>query len=177
MTQKSSRSISLVSRALRAGVAGIGSLALFAGMSSGCLDRPVAPAQPGTTNIFVDQIIQTAVDKIDLVFMIDNSRSMADKQAILAQAVPQLLNRLINPACFNPDTEELTNPPCGPGTQQEFKPIDDIHIGIVTSSLGGHGADTCSQDVMYETPEEASQQDDKGQLLASLPRRDAAGNP
>jgi hypothetical protein len=177
MTQKSSRSNSLLTRALRAGVAGIGSLALFAGMSSGCLDRPVAPAQPSTTNIFVDQIIQTAVDKIDLLFMIDNSRSMADKQRILQDAVPQLLNRLINPACFNPDTEQLSNPPCGPGTEQEFKPIDDIHIGIVTSSLGGHGADTCSQDVMYETQEEASQQDDKGQLLPTLPRRDGAGNP
>jgi hypothetical protein len=153
---------------VRAGVASIGSLALFAGMSSGCLDRPVAPAQPGTTNIFVDQIIQTAVDKIDLLFMIDNSRSMADKQAILQEAVPILLQRLITPACFNPMTQQLSNPgpggTCPQGTEQEFKPIDDIHIGIVTSSLGGHGSDTCSQAIPTFDPSE----NDRGQLLPSV---------
>jgi len=32
--------------------------------------------------LFVDQIVQTAVDRIDLLFMVDNSASMADKQDI-----------------------------------------------------------------------------------------------
>ena len=34
-----------------------------------------------------------SVDKVDLLFMIDNSSSMGDKQALLAQAVPDLVTR------------------------------------------------------------------------------------
>src|SRR5512144_1995052 len=40
-------------------------------------------------------------DKIDLLFMIDNSISMSDKQAILRAAVPDLVNRLVNPICVD----------------------------------------------------------------------------
>ncbi len=87
---------SVLTRMLRASV--VGATALFSTglLASGCLDRPVSPSTPNTTNVFVDQIKQTTVDKIDLLFMIDNSISMADKQTFLAEAVPQLVNRLIN---------------------------------------------------------------------------------
>lgn len=44
----------------------------------------------------VNQIRQTAIDKIDLLFVVDNSASMADKQALLSQAVPGLVERLVN---------------------------------------------------------------------------------
>jgi hypothetical protein len=79
---------SFFTRALRAGLAGLGAVAAMAATSAGCLDRPVAPATPNTSNVFIDQIRQTGVDKIDLLLMIDNSLSMADKQDILAEAVP-----------------------------------------------------------------------------------------
>jgi hypothetical protein len=36
-------------------------------------------------------------DKVDLLFMIDNSPSMADKQALLKDSVPILLAMMINP--------------------------------------------------------------------------------
>ena len=39
--------------------------------------------------------------RLDLLFMIDNSLSMADKQKFLQDAVPQLLNRLIIPNCVD----------------------------------------------------------------------------
>ncbi|HLV22956.1 MAG TPA: hypothetical protein VKZ49_18835, partial [Polyangiaceae bacterium] len=61
----------------------------------GCLDRPVAQQQPTTTNIFIDTSRNQAVDKIDLLFMIDNSISMADKQRFFADAVPNLVRRLV----------------------------------------------------------------------------------
>ena len=70
-------------------------------LASGCLDRPVAPAVPHTTNIFVDAVTQSAVDKIDLLFMIDNSLSMKDKQLILEDAVPVLVERLVTPRCLD----------------------------------------------------------------------------
>jgi hypothetical protein len=44
---------------------------------------------------------QRQVDKVDLLFMIDNSISMADKQRILADAVPVLVQRLVDPICVD----------------------------------------------------------------------------
>src|SRR6266511_921337 len=83
------------------------------------------------------------VSKIDLLFMIDNSSSMADKQFILAQAVPDLVNRLVDPVCVNPATGlevGLRRPDGSCATREpDFDPVKDIHIGIITSSLGGHG--------------------------------------
>ncbi len=117
--------------------------------ASGCLERPVSPLQPDTSNIFVNVIQQARVNKIDLLFMIDNSRSMADKQEILALAVPDLVSRLVNPVCLAMDGSQSTPPgspddDCPAGSEREFPPIKDIHIGIITSSLGGRGADSCT---------------------------------
>ncbi len=30
------------------------------------------------------------------------------------------------------------------GLEREFEPVLDIHIGIISSSLGGHGSDACA---------------------------------
>lgn len=85
------------------------------------------------------------VTKVDLLFMIDNSASMADKQEVLARTVPDLVNRLVNPVCVDPVTFAQVgmrdaNGNCAAG-QVDFPPVNDIHIGIISSSLGGHGAD------------------------------------
>jgi hypothetical protein len=83
--------------------------------------------------------------------MIDNSISMADKQQILSQAVPVLVQRLIQPSCVDgngmPIAGQTADPVKGTCAQgvAEFNPIKNIHIGIVTSSLGDHGSnDVCS---------------------------------
>ena len=70
-------------------------------LAGGCLDRPVAPAKPNTTNVFVKPVAQTFVNKIDLLFMIDNSLSMKDKQGILENSVPVLVQRLVTPRCLD----------------------------------------------------------------------------
>jgi hypothetical protein len=136
----------------------------------GCLDRPLAPNDPKSTHTYNDKLPQSRVDKIDLVLMIDNSGSMADKQAILADAVPDLVKGLVAPLCVNeeglPAASQPESPldPCPKGTEREFSPVKDIHIGIISSSLGGHGAkDTC--------PTAAEKNgnptnDDRGHLLA-----------
>lgn len=151
---------------LRAGIAGLVVAVGGAGATAGCLDRPVAPAVPRTSNIYVDEIRQTAVDKIDLLFMIDNSISMADKQEILADAVPVLVRRLITPICVDADDQPLNenanaNGECSNGSP-EFNPIKDIHVGIVTSSLGSHGA-TGAKDVCVDAGK-----DEHAQLLGAL---------
>jgi len=166
---------SATARLVRAGVASLaaaGAVALVAVAATGCLDRPVVKAQPKTSNVFVDQIIQTSVDKIDLLFMIDNSVSMADKQEILKDAVPVLVNRLITPTCVTPAgvaTGSYTNGRCqDPNSQAEFSPIGDIHIGIVSSSLGGHGA------TVPGCPD-ANEGNDRGRMVATMRDGVAAG--
>ena len=117
---------------------------------------------------------QTQLDKVDLLFAIDNSASMGDKQDLLALAVPVLVGRLLNPNCVDTDvTHDLhagerlhersararTATSTGNGgagqcfvpgdngggdnqctsianTKAEFPPVHDMHIGIVSSSLG-----------------------------------------
>ena len=99
----------------------------------------------------VDQINQSAIDKMDLLLVVDNSISMADKQALLSQAVPGLIERLVNPDCVQTDDDghilaraAAEEGDCPEDFQREFNPVDDMHIGVVTSSLGGHGGDICS---------------------------------
>src|SRR5580698_11442338 len=60
-------------------------------MAAGCLTRPVEHADPVTKTNVTIQVPNAAVDKIDMLFDIDNSASMGDKQAYLFQAIPLLI--------------------------------------------------------------------------------------
>ena len=97
--------------------------------------------------------------------MLDNSASMGDKQAILASAVPDLVRGLVNPRCVDdagdPASTQplLPNEACPGKTFREFDAITDIHIGLISSSLGSRGASTCK-------PKDSIANDDHGHLLA-----------
>ncbi len=90
------------------------------------------------------------VDKVDILIAVDNSRSMADKQGFLAYAMADLLQNLVNPTCIDPGGQPATIQPgsgidpCPEGTTREFSAMNDIHIGVISSSLGGHGSDACA---------------------------------
>src|SRR5262245_41904906 len=140
-------------RALRLGAVVAGVTAVGAVAVPGCLNRPIEPVEPRTTSTIVERLTQSAVDKIDFLLMIDNSRSMADKQRILELAVPLLVQPLVNPRCVDPEDGDLdldedgvddtftqptdplaTCPVVAAGgtmveTKREFEPIVDIHIG------------------------------------------------
>jgi hypothetical protein len=152
-------------------------------LATGCLDRNLcttkdptlkaegsSDCEPKTSNLFVDQIVQTAVDKIDLLFMVDNSASMGDKQDILRDAVPVLVSRLISPICVDgtgkPTGASSVNGVCAGGGSPEFNPIGDIHIGIVSSSLGPHGGTVCAP------PKAGPHANDNAHLIGSV-RADA----
>jgi hypothetical protein len=80
--------------------------------------------------------------KVDLLFMVDTSRSMGGKQQLLSDAIPYLLTSL---------TSDLG--------------VDDLHLGIITSSLGDHGSgDICSP----ASAGPLSISDDLAQLLPSV---------
>jgi hypothetical protein len=143
--------------------------------ASACLNRPLCDTdcRPKTTNIFVDQIKQKSVDKIDLLFMVDNSISMADKQEVLQAAVPDLVQRLVNPNCVDPNTgvPGMSAPDpsteCGGMLIREFQPIRNIHVGIITSSIGTHGSPLCEGNQMDPV---AQQVNDHGYLIGARSR-------
>ena len=133
----------------------------------GCLDRPISPAHPTTTNLYVHTLKNRVVDKIDLLFMIDNSASMADKQEILAKAVPVLVQRLATPRCLDDMSKPTgqvsdTAGHCAVG-RPEFNAVKDIHIGVVTSSLGSRGGTTCVPEADDATTKKTP--DDRAELL------------
>ena len=126
----------------------------------------------------VARLTESSLDKIDLVLAVDNSRSMADKQAVLAMAVPDLLRGLVNPSCVDPasgapSASQPSGPldPCpDPATKRAFAPILDIHVGVVTSSLGGHGSDACPDSETFSCPAGATNtsNNDRGHLVSRL---------
>jgi hypothetical protein len=136
---------------------------------SACLTRPTAPETPSLKTTFETVVAQPAIDKIDLLVMVDNSASMADKQRILADAVPDLVRGLVLPKCVDKKTRvptgktsDPTKPEdamCDPGAEPAFPPITDMHVGVISSSMGGFGGSEC-RDVG------GRHNDDHGRLLA-----------
>jgi hypothetical protein len=145
-----------------------------------CLNRPLCDVdcRPRTTNQFVAKVTGNAVDKIDLLFMIDNSASMDDKQKVLQLAVPDLVRRLVNPNCVDPSTgaaapdgatPQSPDSDCPAPYLREFTPIRDIHVGIVSSSLGDHGdGSTCTP--KNDNDPAQQQLNDHGWLIGSRSR-------
>lgn len=128
------------------------SFVLVALASAGCLDRPIEPIEPRRTSV-VSERIPPAPTRIDLLLAIDNSGSMADKQRILSDAVPRLVERLVNPRCATADGQVIAPPEsptekCPPGSKREFTPIEDVNVGVISSSLGdlGIGSPTCADE-------------------------------
>jgi hypothetical protein len=149
-------------------------LTALATSGAGCLTRPLEPIDSRTTWTAHFKQTSGGIDKIDLLLMIDNSASMADKQTILAEAVPNLVKGLLNPACVDKDSKPIANQPASPadacpkGSAREFEPVFDVHIGIVSSSLGSHGTVDCKADPNKPI---SQSNDDHGHLLS---RTDAA---
>jgi len=115
-------------------------------------------------------------DKVDLLLMIDNSASMGDKQELLAQSLPYLVDRLLRPNCVSVSDPSVVvsrpvTGPCPDGSRLEFKPVLDLHVGVITSSLGGGGGDLCAPDAKIGANEAPTltkfsrHNDDRGELI------------
>jgi hypothetical protein len=119
------------------------SAALFG--AQGCLDRPVAPIIPNSSGVKATKIRAQKVDKIDLLFVVDNSISMADKQSELGKRIPDLIFALTDDTP-DPDTGDKNN-------------AIDIHVGVISSSLGSQGTSACDPGITNPS------NNDKGHLL------------
>lgn len=129
----------------------LASAGVLAPSAVGCLDRPLEPLDSRRTTVGIELLPQSSVDKIDLLLAIDNSRSMSDKQRILATAVPDLVQRLVTPLCVDGNEVAIDPQPapgaeCPPGSAPEFEAITDIHIGIINSALGSPGGKSCNNE-------------------------------
>ena len=154
---------------------------LATALSLACQGIVVAPPDGGKG--WPPQTVkQRSIDEIDLLFAIDNSGSMGDKQTLLAEAVPTLIARLLNPDCVDLATGTHFAGDNGggdlqcksiPNTKPEFVPVHDMHVGIVSSSLGGGG----SPDVCSVSGSDTTHQDDKGHLLNRTLVANADGPP
>jgi hypothetical protein len=152
-------------------------LGAFGVIGAGCLSRPVYTYIPNVKINFTTTVTSKAVNKLDLLFMIDNSASMGDKQALLALAIPDMINRLVSPNCVDANGNYLgasNNGACATG-QIEFPPVHDMHLGIVTSSLGSRGGDECPDGNANPVNMSLSaHMNDQGELIA---RGGVAGDP
>ncbi len=95
--------------------------------------------------------------KVDILFDVDNSASMGDKQAFLINAIPEMIARLVTPRCLDAATQAATGTNADPatggcptGSSPEFAPVHDMHVGVVTSSLGSRlGTETTGSTPLY----------------------------
>jgi hypothetical protein len=98
-------------------------LAVAIPLLGGCLERELKPLNPCLVSGVVATIAVTNVDKIDLLFMVDNSNSMRDEQVSLAREFPKLINVLTS----GDQTGDMV---------KDFPPAKDLHLGVVSSDLG-----------------------------------------
>jgi hypothetical protein len=88
------------------------------GLLAGCPDRTISEVIPEQGRVETKDIPVNFNRNVDILFVIDNSPSMADKQKNLADNFPNFINVL--------------------NTIQGGLP--DVHIGVVTSDMGTYGS-------------------------------------
>jgi len=105
--------------------AGAASLALL-WLSTGCLERELKPLNPCLVSSVSRQVKIKNVDKVDLLFVVDNSNSMAGEQASLREQFPNVIKVLTT----GKRSADDPNP---------FPPVKDLHVGVVSSDMGVPG--------------------------------------
>jgi hypothetical protein len=99
----------------------------------GCPSMELAPLDPCTISSASIRVDQGGVSDVDLLFVIDNSNSMASEQVKLAAKLPQLIDVLTSG-----DRYAGREPPEGiEDTQRYFTAVSSLHIGVVSTSMGG----------------------------------------
>jgi hypothetical protein len=90
---------------------------------TGCLDHPLKPAELDTQQVVKDQIQLNVNKDVDILFVMDNSGSMGEEQAILANNFASFIDVLEDPTVkanyrLGVTTTDNGNPWCG-GTTAE----------------------------------------------------------
>ena len=91
---------------------------------SSCTQRTLDALNPCTINGVVQNVPVNPQRALDLLIIIDDSPSMLEEQAKLAEQVPRLVSLLLSGGDVDPDAV---------GT---FPAIESLHVGIITPDLG-----------------------------------------
>ena len=92
---------------------------------------------------------QQQSSKLDVLFVVDNSEGMGDEQTVFLQSVPAFVSHLVNPLCLDASGKPVATQPasgseaCATGTRA-LTPVTDMHLGVITTSLGSHGGTVCA---------------------------------
>lgn len=90
---------------------------------AGCFERPLAALTPCTRARVSETIEIENVDNLDLLFVVDDSGSMAEEQSELIDRIPHLV-------------QVLATGDSGLDGTIDFHPARSIHVGIVSSDMG-----------------------------------------
>jgi len=103
----------------------LGFLAIAGLMVSGCVDRPIEKPGLGGEGELPQYFPQSVEKDIDILFVIDNSNSMAEEQVALSKNFPNFIEAL--------KSKKLNDK------------IPNVHIGVITSDLGAgnYGLPSC----------------------------------
>jgi hypothetical protein len=96
----------------------------------GCAGQETDPAMPCITTTEVLRPIGHFVDKVDLLFMIDNSNSTTEEQTRLVEQLPRLVEAL---------TAGDVDPDDGIDVGRDFQPIRSLNLGVITGDMGTEG--------------------------------------
>jgi len=119
--------------------------ALFSVVGLGCPGQELAPLGPCTVSAVSERVDQAGVSDVDLLFMVDNSGSMASEQAKIAKELPRLVQVLTTGdrcAGGNEDTCTLDD---NKEPKRHFTAVKQLHLGVVSSNMGGIDEPTGSQ--------------------------------
>jgi hypothetical protein len=113
-----------------------GALALVVVACAACpaADEPQS-ADPCVTGRFRWSVALEPRDDLDLLFVIDDSGSMAEEQASIAAELPRLVRVL------------TTGDRTGDGrTVDDFEPVTSLHLGVLTGDMGtaGYAVPSCA---------------------------------
>jgi hypothetical protein len=97
---------------------------------AGCPQQELAPIAPCTVSLVSVDAKQSGTDQVDLLFVIDNSGSMAEEQVKLNAQLPRLVQVLT--------TGDYDGMPNADG-QLDFRPVGSLRLGVVSVDLGSNG--------------------------------------
>jgi hypothetical protein len=96
----------------------------------GCPHQELAPLIPCTVSTVSLDASQSGTDKVDLLFVIDNSGSMSEEQVKLNVQLRRLVEVL---------TTGNFDGVAKPNGETDFQPVGSLRLGVVSTDLGSNG--------------------------------------
>jgi hypothetical protein len=114
----------------------------------GCPKQELAPLGPCTVSAVSERVDQSGVSDVDLLFVIDNSGSMASEQLKLAEQLPKLVRVLTSGDRYAGVPESQIPAEDRDPKKRMFTPVKTMHLGVVSTNMGGIDGPTGSQEAI-----------------------------